>query len=179
VSLVVKTIETELILRSCYSLSWSRNHSNFLELKVYFSVQRSYHFPEASESRSQSYVVINLHFNITFACIWRPLKWPLPFKLTDQNVACMSHLTSSVTSPTALMNLGPAEQPPLAVFPDCTRRYWVDMWSAHRIPQLHLLYSSNYSVYLITRLSGPRSRPNSLRKILRSARESNLGPLCL
>jgi hypothetical protein len=22
----------------------------------------------------------------------------------------------------------PAEQPPLAVFPDCTRRYWVDMW---------------------------------------------------
>jgi hypothetical protein len=30
----------------------------------------------------------------------------------------------------------PAEQPPLAVFPDCTRRYWVDMWSAHRIPQL-------------------------------------------
>jgi hypothetical protein len=22
---------------------------------------------------------------------------------------------------------GPAEQPPLAVFPDCTRRYWVDM----------------------------------------------------
>jgi hypothetical protein len=21
----------------------------------------------------------------------------------------------------------PAEQPPLAVFPDCTRRYWVDM----------------------------------------------------
>jgi hypothetical protein len=31
----------------------------------------------------------------------------------------------------------PAEQPPLAVFPDCTRRYWVDKWSAHRIPQLH------------------------------------------
>jgi hypothetical protein len=31
----------------------------------------------------------------------------------------------------------PAEQPPLAVFPDCTRRYWVDMWSAHRMPQLH------------------------------------------
>jgi hypothetical protein len=29
----------------------------------------------------------------------------------------------------------PAEQPPLAVFPDYTRRYWVDMWSAHRIPQ--------------------------------------------
>jgi hypothetical protein len=83
-----------------------------------------------------------------------------------------------------------AEQPPLAVFPDCTRRYWVDMWSAHRIPQLHfsfpnrkaslflLLYSSYYSVYPITRLSGPRSRPNSLRKILR-IRESNPGPLCL
>jgi hypothetical protein len=31
----------------------------------------------------------------------------------------------------------PAEQPPLAVFPDGTRRYWVDMWSAHRFPQLH------------------------------------------
>jgi hypothetical protein len=32
-----------------------------------------------------------------------------------------------------------------------------------------LLYSSNYSVYPITRLSGPLSRPSSLRKILRSA----------
>jgi hypothetical protein len=42
-----------------------------------------------------------------------------------------------------------------------------------------LLYSSNYSVYPITRLSGARSRPNSLRKIPRSARESNPGPLCL
>jgi hypothetical protein len=42
-----------------------------------------------------------------------------------------------------------------------------------------LLYSSNYSVYPNTRLSGPRSKPNSLRKILRSARESNPGPLCL
>jgi hypothetical protein len=31
----------------------------------------------------------------------------------------------------------PAEQPPLAVFPDCTRRYWVDTWLAHRIPQMH------------------------------------------
>jgi hypothetical protein len=74
-----------------------------------------------------------------------------------------------------------AEQLPLAVFPDCTRRYWVDMWSAHRIPQLHfqLSYSSNYSVYPITRLGGPRSRPNSLRKILRSARESNPEPLRL
>jgi hypothetical protein len=36
---------------------------------------------------------------------------------------------------------GPDEQPPLAVFPDCTRRYWVDMWSAHRIPQLHFQFS--------------------------------------
>jgi hypothetical protein len=35
----------------------------------------------------------------------------------------------------------PAEQPPLAVFSDCTRRYWVDMWSAHRIPQLHFQLS--------------------------------------
>jgi hypothetical protein len=42
-----------------------------------------------------------------------------------------------------------------------------------------LLYSNNYSVYPITRLIGPRSRPNSFRKILRSARESNPGPLCL
>jgi hypothetical protein len=35
----------------------------------------------------------------------------------------------------------PAEQLPLAVFPDCTRRYWVDMWSAHRIKQLHFQLS--------------------------------------
>jgi hypothetical protein len=42
-----------------------------------------------------------------------------------------------------------------------------------------LLYSSNYSVYPITGLSGPRSRHKSLRKILWSARESNPGPLCL
>jgi hypothetical protein len=35
----------------------------------------------------------------------------------------------------------PAEQPPLALFPDCSRRYWVDMWSAHRIPQLHFQLS--------------------------------------
>jgi hypothetical protein len=35
----------------------------------------------------------------------------------------------------------PAEQPPLAVFPDCTRQYWVDMWSAHQIPQLHFQLS--------------------------------------
>jgi hypothetical protein len=41
----------------------------------------------------------------------------------------------------ALTSLGPAEQQPLAVFPDCTRRYWVDMWSAHRIPQLHFQLS--------------------------------------
>jgi hypothetical protein len=41
----------------------------------------------------------------------------------------------------ALTNLGSAEQLPLAVFPDCTRRYWVDMWSAHRIPQLHFQLS--------------------------------------
>jgi hypothetical protein len=78
-----------------------------------------------------------------------------------------------------------AEQPPLAVFPDCTRRYWVDMWSAHRIPQLHFQLSKPDRYFFIqvttpiTRLSGPRSRPNSLRKILRSARESNPGPLCL
>jgi hypothetical protein len=35
----------------------------------------------------------------------------------------------------------PAEQPPLAVFPSSTRRYWVDMWSAHQIPQLHFQLS--------------------------------------
>jgi hypothetical protein len=69
-----------------------------------------------------------------------------------------------------------------------SRRYWVDMWSSTSNPTATfstfqtgplLLYSSNYSVYPITRLSGPRSRPNSLRNILRSARESNPGPLCL
>jgi hypothetical protein len=68
---------------------------------------------------------------------------------------------------TALTNLGPAQQPPLAVFPDCTRRYWVDMWSAHRIPQLHfqlsslLLYSSNYSVYPITSVKMMQGKKNS------------------
>jgi hypothetical protein len=41
----------------------------------------------------------------------------------------------------ALTNLGPAEQLPLAVFPDCTRWYRVDMWSAHRIPQLYFQLS--------------------------------------
>jgi hypothetical protein len=35
----------------------------------------------------------------------------------------------------------PAEQPPLAVFPDCTKRYWVDMWSARRIAQQHFQLS--------------------------------------
>jgi hypothetical protein len=35
----------------------------------------------------------------------------------------------------------PAEQPPLAVFPNCISRYWVHMWSAHRIPQLHFQLS--------------------------------------
>jgi hypothetical protein len=88
----------------------------------------------------------------------------------------------------ALTNLGPAEQPPLVVFHDCTRRYWVDMWSTHRIPQLHFQLSKpdryffiqvTTQVCPITRLSGPRSRPNSLRKILRSDRESNPGPLPL
>jgi hypothetical protein len=36
----------------------------------------------------------------------------------------------------ALTNLGPAEQLQLAVFPHCTRWYWVDMWSAHPNSQL-------------------------------------------
>jgi hypothetical protein len=40
----------------------------------------------------------------------------------------------------------PAEQPPLVVFLDCTRRYWVDMWSAHRIPQLHFQLSKPETV---------------------------------
>jgi hypothetical protein len=35
----------------------------------------------------------------------------------------------------------PADRQPLAVFPDCTRRHWVDMWSAHRIPQPHFQLS--------------------------------------
>jgi hypothetical protein len=30
----------------------------------------------------------------------------------------------------------PAEQPSLTVFPDCTRRYWVDMWSGS-LSRLH------------------------------------------
>jgi hypothetical protein len=75
-----------------------------------------------------------------------------------------------------------AEQPPLAVFPDCTRPYWVDMWAAHRIPQLHFQLSKPdryLFIQVTTQFIRSRSRPNSLRKILRSARESNLGPLCL
>jgi hypothetical protein len=43
----------------------------------------------------------------------------------------------------------PAEQPPLAVFPHCTRRYWVDMWSAHRIPQLHFQLSKRDRYFFI------------------------------
>jgi hypothetical protein len=43
----------------------------------------------------------------------------------------------------------PAEQPPLAVFPDCTRRYWVDMSSAHRIPQLHFQLSKPNRYFFI------------------------------
>jgi ATP-dependent DNA helicase PIF1 len=43
----------------------------------------------------------------------------------------------------------PAEQPPLAVFPDCTRRYWVDMWSAQRIPQLHFQLSKPVRYFFI------------------------------
>jgi hypothetical protein len=44
---------------------------------------------------------------------------------------------------------GPAEQPPLAVFPDCTRRYWVAMWSAHGIPQLHFQLSKPNRYFFI------------------------------
>jgi hypothetical protein len=82
----------------------------------------------------------------------------------------------------------PAEQPPLVVFPRLhqTVLSWhvvstsnpTAAFSAFQTGPL-LLYTSNYSVYPITRLSGPRSRTNALRKILRSARESNPGPLCL
>jgi hypothetical protein len=43
----------------------------------------------------------------------------------------------------------PYEQPPLAVFPDCTRRYWVDMWSTHGIPQLHYQLSKPDRYFLI------------------------------
>jgi hypothetical protein len=43
----------------------------------------------------------------------------------------------------------PAEQQPLAVFPDCPRRYWVDMWSAHRIPQLHFQLSKPDRYFII------------------------------
>jgi hypothetical protein len=42
-----------------------------------------------------------------------------------------------------------AEQLLLAVFPDCTRRYWVDMWSAHRIPQLHFQLSKPVHYFFI------------------------------
>jgi hypothetical protein len=64
-----------------------------------------------------------------------------------RNSETLSHLTDMIkiinltkknksAALQALTNLGPVQQPPLAVFPDCTIRYWVDMWSAHRIPQL-------------------------------------------
>jgi hypothetical protein len=53
-----------------------------------------------------------------------------------------STLITLIRGATALTSLGRlTEQPPLAVFPDCTRRYWVGMWSAQRIPQLHFQLS--------------------------------------
>jgi hypothetical protein len=79
--------------------------------------------------------------------------WHLPARVTkydDGTVALLTRVREVITKPTvihiavalqALTNIGLAEQPPLAVFPDCTRRYWVDMWSAHRIPQLHFQLS--------------------------------------
>jgi hypothetical protein len=63
----------------------------------------------------------------------------------------------------ALMNLGPAEQPPLAVFPYCSRRYWVDMWSAHRIPQLHFQLSKPdryFFIQVTTQFIRSRSVPD-------------------
>jgi hypothetical protein len=54
---------------------------------------------------------------------------------------CRSQGERSIRGATGSDEPWPAEQPPLAVFPDCTRRYWFDMWSARRIPQLHFQLS--------------------------------------
>jgi hypothetical protein len=79
---------------------------------------------------------------------WEPALWEL-----WEPITCLLHLTITVGKFTRKETQKknprryssdepwPAEQPPLAVFPDCTRRYWVDMRSAHRIPQLHFQLS--------------------------------------
>jgi hypothetical protein len=52
-----------------------------------------------------------------------------------QHLSCSKHIAAiKIRGATGSDGPWPAEQPPLAVFPGCTRRYWVDMWSAHRIP---------------------------------------------
>jgi hypothetical protein len=58
-----------------------------------------------------------------------------------KNIIKIIILQDKIRGATGSDELWPAEQPPLAVFPDCIRRYWVDMWSAHRIPQLHFQLS--------------------------------------
>jgi hypothetical protein len=54
----------------------------------------------------------------------------------------------------ALTNLGPAEQLPLAVFPDCTRRYWVDILKR---PNPHYFVHSSY----LPKMSLPVGLPQS------------------
>jgi hypothetical protein len=58
-------------------------------------------------------------------------------QLGDQNIDEINKIRGATGSDEPWL----AEQPPMAVFPDCTRQYWVDMWSAHRVPQLHFQLS--------------------------------------
>jgi hypothetical protein len=81
-------------------------------------------------------------------CCYR-FQWPRGLRNRPWSLGCWDHgfeyrlrptqdyKNKKIRGATGSDEPWPAAQPPLAVFPDCTRRYWVDMWSAHRIPQLH------------------------------------------
>jgi hypothetical protein len=69
----------------------------------------------------------------------------------------------------------PSEQPPLAVFPDCTRRYWVDIWSAHRIRQLHFQLSKP-DRYLFIQVTTQCIRSRGWRALNRMCLESDYIP---
>jgi hypothetical protein len=83
---------------------------------------------------------------------------PAAFRAFPQSVQSSSWIII-ICDATGSDEPGPAERPPLAVFPDCTTRYWVDMWSAHRIPQLHVqLYKPDRYFFIQVTTQFIRSR---------------------